>query len=248
MMRITMIVLPCVVLLSAVPGAAAQFPFGNLDFEDVTIDPNNPWIPYSTSALLPRWAVELDGVNQSTVRFGGFNIGAASAFNVQTDRFATPTDPWANGVEPPLDGHYSVMLMEGTMHQTFDVSMYQMGTVPVNARRLRFLAAVFGEPAFSPPEEAPYQYLWDLLEVSLDGTPLQYVPVGDGPVNWYGDTWYEADVSAFAGTTTQLRFDMDVTGLEYVTAYVDNISFVIPAPVAWLGGVVLLGGLMVRRR
>ncbi len=87
----------------------------------------------------------------------------------------------------PIEGEYSVLLQGGHTGVADPImSISQLGDVPSNATAIRFLSIEF-----------------DHLRVSLNGVTIPYVElfsIGDA-------TMLEGNISAFAGTTAELKFE-----------------------------------------
>jgi len=84
----------------------------------------------------------------------------------------------------------SGVLLDGYNKNMGSASIYQVGHVPEFAKSIHFAALVFG--------------VFENLHVSLDGQVLQLQRFLDGDAgDFFG---YQADVSAWAGRTAELRF------------------------------------------
>jgi hypothetical protein len=172
--------------LICVTGPRGQAAFINLDFESASLEPipDDPYSRVYFSPALPGWN-GLSGTNQ---------LSAALYDNIFLDStgiaiFDTNTNQFYNG-SGVIKGNYSVFLEAGVQLGSSsipaDASLSQTGLVPVGTKSLSFLATAFGP-----------------FSVSLGGTTLNLI---SSPVANHNYSLYEADISAFAGQTAELKF------------------------------------------
>ena len=131
----------------------------------------------------------------------------------------------------PLEGSYSVMLFTGGLNTNGQsASIAQTGAIPASANSLRFVAQLSNTNAFS---------------VSVAGQSLPVIPLGSGA--------FGCDVSAFAGSTDEVRFTAGVLPFGSMNV-LDAITFspdAIPEPSAFLltgAGVAMLWAFHRRKR
>jgi hypothetical protein len=176
------------IVFLAMLSAHAQGPFQNLDFESANLSPI-PSGQYGgdvpiTSAL-PGWSASIGGVQVTQVLQNNSTIGTASIDIL---------GPNLNSVEPGIiDGNYTVFLQAFNVGQG-NMSLWQNGTVPANARSLQFSAW-----SYLPPFAA--------FTVSFDGNTLSAVLLSSGqtaagqPYSVYG-----VNIAPYADETGQLEF------------------------------------------
>ena len=215
----------------SLPAAAFQ----NLDFESartplVANDPLGYGRVPITDAL-PGWRGYV-GTNAQALVLN--NLAFLSSAGVG---LAGPGE-WHGALFPRniIGGSYSAFLQTGPdvaqgPPLTFYSSLGQVGLVPLSAMSLQLRIDAYGP-----------------FSVSLGGQPLALVPLQTAP----GSTLYGADISSFAGQTTDLRITSDVwlgpAGLSHL--WLDSIVFspvAVPEPSVF--GFVLVGAaaLWVRR-
>lgn len=186
-----------------------QGTFVNLNFESarVILDPSSPYYPNAINAsnALPGWTVT-GSFSAPDVLYNDVSLGAAAVSLQGT-----------NGVEPALQGNYSVLLQGSTAGGPAGVSIGQTGQVSLSTESLRF-----------------YGYNVINLQVTFDGQNLPYNAIGTGP----NCTIYGADISAYAGQTGELLFSALPNG----AALLDNIQFsTSPVPEPTVGVLFLCG-------
>lgn len=202
--------------------AASQPAFQNLDFESATL----PWSPsgptfgyFPVIEALPGWTAFYGDDVQAVIPCTGY-IPGASAVLLQDNRY------WWH----PLSGRYAAFL-QADWRDPVPVGITQAGQVPTWARSLTFDAT-----GISPNE-------FQRFIVSLGGNTLSLVP------QFLIDrTVFSADISPWAGQTTELRFTA-LPSQPALNIFLDNITFSpIPEPHVW--GLLGLGalGFLLRRR
>ena len=194
--------------------------FQNLDFEDSSIVTS---IPFGNgfnggTADVPGWT--------SYNAYGDVNYSGGMTLIYDDRTLDEPTVAlWDSSLTTPLQGQYSIFMYGGSgfagVSHT-NAAIGQTGQIPVTAKSITYLAQGL-----------------ETLEVSFKGQMLSVSPIATTP-NY---TVYGADISAYAGQTGELLFNIDasVGG----TGLLDDIQFSaspVPEP-DWLGFFVL-GGLL----
>lgn len=200
--------------------AACGQGFINLDFEQAVVQPLPPDnIFLDWTMAVPGWS-HSDGASTSFVYYQQEHLGEQQIFLLMDS-----TSPvWAPGTQ--LDGEYSLAFASGVQSTDpasdwVNAFIAQTGDVPGSARSLRLLAT------------GPFQ-------VFLGGKEIVMFSLGD---NAYG-----GDISAFAGSTAELKIvNTASAGDIHYYSVVDDIVFSsepIPEPTTglliWLGGGVLI--------
>jgi hypothetical protein len=219
-----------VVLLAGL-ATQAQGSFENLDFEQA--NPvnagNREYLDAVTfSSALPGWSASIGGEPVTDVLLNGDTEGGASI-----DLFG----PGWNSVNPGIiDGNYTVFLQAGgswLLSVGGNVSLWQTGTIPANARTLEYKAWNFS--AGAP------------LSVSVDGNSLSAVVLSSGQSpSGQAYSVYGVDIAPYAGQTGEVEFTEVFTNVPSWTE-LDDITFstttVAPEPntlaLAVMGGLAL---------
>jgi len=206
-------------ILLVTSSAFSQGTFQNLNFESANpAGLTNLYVAFSDA--FPGWTGYI-GTHTSPVGIAGYNfISGGSALIT----LITPTAPpwYTNSV---IAGNYTATIAAGLSGATgalASASIAQIGTIPINARSIRFSA-----------QTANY------LSLTFNGTNVPFFAVSAGP-NY---NIYAGDVGAFAGLTGELRFTEQAAISEPVTA-LDNIEFSplsIPEPSSLTLAVIALG-------
>jgi hypothetical protein len=190
-------------------GLCAQA-FQDLDFESATLVPipSDPYNRVYFSLALPGWS-GFSGTNQlNAALYDSIFLDSTGIGIMDTNSH------YFGGV---IQGNYTAFLEAGSQLFTgspADASLAQTGLVPVGTKSLSFFAESFGP-----------------FSVSLGGTNLNLVSF---PVAGQNYNLYEADISAFAGQTTELEFTLfseEPSGLNAMS--LDDILFspdAIPEP------------------
>lgn len=173
------------------------------------------WLVPASDALRV-WKGFVGGVEVTEVLHNNFTLGTPAI------AVLGPGWGWAQGV---IEGRYTVTLLANELSEPYDVAISQMGNVPPDAHSLLFKARA-GRGSFS---------------LSLGGSVVPFVPL-TFESNYVE---YGADVSAFAGTMTELRFTAHAApGMNIV--YLDSFVFLptnVPEPRAvalWGAGMIWL--------
>jgi len=190
-------------------------PFQNLNFEQAAIVPisGTPVDPfgYSASDAVRRWTLYI-GPNQ--VNWVLYNNYFFESTGLGIHDMNSPMTP--------LSGNYSLFIQ--AKHELYnapnliDASLTQTGFVPTNARSLQFKARGGN------------------FQVSLGRQPLSLVSLLSTPTY----TTYGADITPFAATSSELRFNV----IPFGALFLDSIEFsdqVVPEPGAL--ALLLCGGL-----
>jgi hypothetical protein len=232
---------PAIGVLIAAAAGSATFEsacagtFSNLDFEASPVAPNaEPSEAAPTSELFPSW----------TVRFGE---------SVQTTGFINQILLGGDTVALIAANAPNRFLVEGT-HSAYlqaaftgaGVSFGQVGDVPAGTQSVRFLAR---NPYTGQLDVPP-----GVFQAQLDGHSLPVVPIWSASDGVVLDVLYGADVSAWAGVTSELRLAIfaDPPSRLHGWAVLDAISFSpdpIPEPVVGsVSAFVIAAPLLVRSR
>lgn len=204
-----------IVLLTAIAKhAPAQGSFGNLDFESAS------FVPVPGDPLKVQFGPALPGWT------GYINGEPQVAIYPNFVPLGTPI-PFISVLTPPSLGNVlqgSFTLAYGTSFNVpVAVAVAQTGLVPADSQSLRLLAGLF------PPE------------VFMDGNYLPLVALESRPLQ---TTLYGIDISAFAGRTVELRFQVKTT-----IDYLDDIRFSDqPIPEPGLFGLLAVGALLLGGR
>lgn len=163
--------------------AFAQGGFQNLDFEAAVISPVSPGL-ISAADALPYWTVRLDDTVFSAVSTDDTFDGTLAVLLSS-----------ASSYYAPLQGYYSVQLFGNSatpVYQTASIS--QTGLIPEGTQSIQFLLRNNIIPDRNP---ASQEFL-----VTISGTPIPlFVQSSSGGIMTLG-----GNVSAFSGTTAELRF------------------------------------------
>ncbi len=186
--------------------------FSDLDFEIATI--NTVSFPGGDrfTATVQGWSVNTPNYVNGDPNSIPYNDIALDEASVDLVGIDSPFTP------PAIEGLYSIYLQGGTQfaHSTNGASIWQTAQIPATARSLI--------------------YWGNALQVSFGGQMLLFSAISNAP-NY---TVYEADISAYAGQTGELRF----TEPWEHEALLDNIQFsTSPAPEPSVSGLSALGGL-----
>jgi hypothetical protein len=169
--------------------------FVNLDFESANIPRGPSSAPIAVSQALPGWTVYLGNTPSATVIPNDSSLAGANV--------SVLTPQWL--VNPIFQGNYMVLLQAAPSPSSFTpttAALGQTGQIPAGAKNMLFDAVTTGQ------------------QVTFNGAVL--------PVVVYAKTAnfnvYEANISALAGETGELRFTvLQVLGTG--ATYLDNIGF-----------------------
>jgi hypothetical protein len=185
----------------------AQAPFVNLDFESTTVPYlTNQWMMLPAAQAFPGWTVWETNSIRDQV---GYNTFLTPGSHIELT---------ATGFRP-LGALGDLFMARFHSRTDSDCSLSQVGTIPSDANALRFR---IGKP-----------FDIDQVVVTFDGQTLSPVVVwSQPPLLWT----LEADISAFAGVTGELRFTVRGVfedGLPRAADLnLDDIQF-IPEPGTW---------------
>ncbi len=182
------------------PACSAQGIFQNLDFESPDASAlTNLFVPFADA--FPGWSGYI-GTSTNPVSVAGYNfVSGGSALVTLISLTATPPTP-----QSVIEGNYTATIAAGLAGPTgvlTSASIAQVGTVPISAQSLRFLAS-----------GGTY------LSVTFNGTNIPFIEVGTGP-NYHE---FAGDVTALEGFTGELRFTTVAAPIEPVTI-LDSIQF-----------------------
>ena len=218
--KVQLLVAVCSLTLSVV----AQSTFQNLNFEQANlpvVPPGQPGGLVATSNAIPGWTAYYGDVLVPQITYNDMSLGAVniSILGPNWEFF------------PILQGSYSVLLQSGLVASTTmtPASIAQTGLIPESALSVQWSAALIGGDASQ-------------LAISIGAQNLPIVPMSTTG----GYTVYGADVSAFAGTTTELRIS-SVPALQspYNWFLIDSIAFSSqPIPEPGTLGLFALGALL----
>ena len=203
-----------------VPQSSSAGPFINLGFEQATVVVNDPiYGLLDWNLALPGWSPPSGQPDSSSVFYGIGHLGLS--------QYIMLTDGSANqfgGTKPqPLSGEYSLVIRGSLEPEYGAASVLQTGDIPASAKAIELLVR------------------GDQPEIYLGETqiPLAVVDVNGSIARYAGN------ISAYAGTTSQLRISYpagyplpdDEFGGNYQTfsGTIDNIQFttrIIPEPTA----------------
>jgi hypothetical protein len=196
-----------VLLTTSVFGLRAQGTFVNLGFENTTVPPGTPPGIVPTSAAFPGWTSPA-----STAAYDQTGLGGTAVLSLVSSNYIVGF-PSIHFV--PFEGRYTAVLQGGSAPDGPGMSLAQIGTVPGDALSLHFFAASFGEN----------------FTVSMNGQPQNFFRL-----QFFGSYYeYAADISGFAGQTTELRFTHP-SQPGALSLFLDNISFspvAVPEPSTW---------------
>ena len=201
--------------------------FQNLNFENVVLDTTSSGDPYNLPFALdvPGWSFSDP---QPTFLFG--HLGSTPQQYLSTDLY---TDGSGQPIGAPLEGHYSVAMGVGFSDPSCGSGgmacvwtgpwIEQVGDVPTDAKSIRLLGVL--DPLFLG--EQPGMEGTSAFYVFLNGTKIPLTTLPSGQLT--------GDVSAFAGTTSTLRIELNADyrlmtmGPGDLVHLVDAIEFT-PAP------------------
>ena len=217
----TMKLAPLLLLIAVASTTAHSQTFTNLNFEAASTTPSSSGIPF-----LLDWSTAAPGWSHSAgadsfVYYGLTHVGQTQWF-LLTDAMTPPSGT--------LAGSHSFSYVSGfdssnsSNPQWVNAYLSQTGMLPADARSLTLLAT------------GP-------LGISVNGTALPLISMGGNA--------YAADISAFAGTTAELKFINTSAQFQNVLT-IDNIAFSaspVPEPSTWLLlGLGLVGAGLISRR
>lgn len=156
-------------------------PFVNLDFEQSLVQPSDPsFVP--AAAAFPGWTAEIGGVAQNFVYHdtGGIGEPVVALFD----------EPAQAGTMLLLQGQYMAYLETGTNTQRSSLS--QVGDIPAGTKSITLLC----DGGAGPPV------------VTLNGIPIEMIHLSGSTASHFINL-YGGDVSAFAGSSAELRLQSD---------------------------------------
>jgi hypothetical protein len=187
-------------------GTSIAAPFQNLDFEQAVIQPPptnyvpfDAFLPIDAAAALPFWTAREDTSTLTALWGAPVALDETSVALVSTNSIVVDSPK-------PLQERFSIAMTcwSGAFAPYYrTASISQVGDVPVGSRSVEFLV---GSGIRQPT-------------VSLNGSVLRTFK--------QSATTLVADVSAFAGTTAELKFECNGTGyfMGENSFYLDGISF-----------------------
>ena len=183
--------------------------FRNLDFQSPNtrvLSTMNPGSVYLVKDVIPGWRVQYGSASQDVVFYNGGSQLFASA------QLYGPSVPRSG--DKFEFSMKSGLFFDGIGNAVGAAIIYQIGEVPPTAKSISFEANI-------------YQRYND-LQVSLGGQLLTLIEMEKIGYNNY----YVADVSAWAGKTSELRFSIEPGDYQFDTyVFLGNIRFsAIPAP------------------
>ena len=217
------LILGVLLLISTANGYPAEF--RNLGFEEgdpatAAPDPFSDQVIGPVEGLLPGWTLSNDlspGKPVTVMRYNSFpaGLGYVTLFGGDSNR------------TPAHEGRFSLAVSGANIYSTntptyYPISVVQKGTVPVDAKSIRFISS-----------GAPWELTLDGAElaVSYQLRSLPGQPLAD-PANPYSVRYGYADVSEWAGKDVELKFTTRSTPVP--TETLDSIVFldtpVIPEP------------------
>ena len=209
MFRSIILTLAAIAILSIGLPEAEATPFRNLDFEEAVISQSPPAFAVPASEALPFWTCNN--------YWPGYVIYDEMALD---GTFISVHDSQSQFVHP-IEGNYSVMLQSDVSfippntYTMVNAFIAQTGDIPGDAKWLRFQS--YGN--------------YDLLVVSLNGVAIPMSEISaDGDVKTFA-----GDISAFANTTAELRFELLKPSYEFPFVVLDGISVPEPSTFALLG-------------
>lgn len=204
-------------LLVLAQASFAQGTFQNLDFELAVISsppvgyvPTDALNPISSSSALPYWTVRED----TTVCTAVWGSPGMDITFVSLDQQS------ANFLHSALEGNYGVGLSANNVNPGgySSSSISQTGLIPSGMQSIQFLLLNYNAPGNSS--------VGDSFIVTLNGTriPISAISISGYVVTMAGD------VSAFAGTTAELRFTADSFFSDYGLDSIVFSSQAVPEP------------------
>lgn len=188
-------------------GAHSQVAFQNLDFESASVPAVQPnqTVPMALTPGLPGWSGYAGTNSISGMIYNGVSVGGALITLIG------PNTGFLGLSNAVIEGNYTAVLSAGVNPigggSYVSTGIGQTGLVPLEAQSLFFSLGSLSSVSD--------------LQVSFDGQNLPFYLFDTGP-NY---TVYGATVSAFAGTSGELRFTESPISTPYSSAYLDNIYF-----------------------
>ncbi|HVM62989.1 MAG TPA: PEP-CTERM sorting domain-containing protein [Verrucomicrobiae bacterium] len=203
------------VATAMIPVACLAGAFQDLDFEQAQLVPSTEgygWGVVLTNAF-PSWQATVNG---SPTDFAIHNV---VILDYNTVGIYDANAPGYMGHSPTF-GRYSAYLE--SEYPLADAELAQTGLIPSTAKSIWFATTPFSlEPN---PQAQPSDLL---LKFEVNGQTIPYVAMDEEA----GYTMWAADISAFKGTTSEIRFALqDAVG---VAVGLDDIAFssqVVPEP------------------
>ncbi len=201
-----------IVILLCTFSALAQGTFRNLDFEQAIVIPHDVTYGFlDWNLAAPGWT-HSTGSDTSIIYYGSRHVGVSQAYLLMDN--ISPI--WAPQTQ--LAGRYSLMISSGFFNSVdgsggfINAFISQTGQIPDTARSVQLLA------------DGP-------VRITVNGTPV--------PILSLGGNLYGGDVSAFAGSTAELKI-INAWELDRRRTVLDNITFS-PIPVPEPHTLVLMG-------
>jgi hypothetical protein len=194
----------CFLVLCCSLCARAQGTFRNLDFGLTQVPSSTPPGSVPTTQALPFWSAYIGGVQQSSVFYNSESLGAEISL-------ISPNTP---GFVP--FGKYMVYLSAALLPDGSSTSIAQTSQFPDSANALQFVASGTQFPSPNP-----------FLEVTVNGMKIPLTQTSQAGLGLYN---YQADISAFAGQTAELRFSALVINGGARGVNLGDIQFLVPEP------------------
>jgi hypothetical protein len=172
-----------ILFVGVAEAAFAQGSFQNLDFEAAVISPVSPGL-ISAADAFPYWTVHLNDTVFSVVSTDDSFDGTLAVLLSS-----------ASGYHAPLQGYYCVQLFGNSATPVYqNASISQTGLISEGTQSIQFQLRNNTIPDRNP---ASQEFL-----VTINGTPIPlFVQSSTGGIMTLG-----GNVSAFSGTTAELRF------------------------------------------
>jgi len=201
----------CLTIFCASPFVRAQA-FTDLNFESATMVPASGFYVQFNQAF-PGWTGTVDGVQQALVLSNEVYLDSAG-ISIIDNNWTNSTAHLSGFPGGVIQGNYTAILMSGNTlganPQPADTTLSQTSLVPIGIQSLQFEA---------------YQVFDSLgaFTVTLDGQNLSLIVIS----NTLNYTLYSANISAWAGQTAQLSFNVlgENPHVDDEYLYLDSIQF-----------------------
>jgi hypothetical protein len=165
--------------------------FQNLDFDSAIVSPPDDFGRIPLANALPGWS--------SGIPLAYYNRADLDQMTIGVYDQSGSLCSW--GPHPIFESSGYTAYLEADLGSLLSgsVGIWQTGVIPVDGKSIQFYSTIaYGSalPGYNPT-----------LTLSLNGTPVSISPIG----TFGAFTQYTADVSAFAGTSTSLKFEVSAT-------------------------------------